>query len=810
MKYFLAQRDRTYICLILLLSVFKCYAATPTLQLSDLPDALVLNTYLEYVEDPQAAYSLENIVLNTDSLPWKRNEMSKLLGRDYNIKYWFRVRIIWRGGEASEAVVHIANHPGLLNNFGLTSTVVHSDNTPKPETKQLASYAAKDFVAPHYGFPIVLQPGEEILIVGWIHNAQVAMPALLPINLLTVREYDRASYRVSLILIIFYTVMGALLLFNALLFASSRQAVYGLYLLFLSAAIFGCSTVDGVWLRWLWPDKQLAEMNTYLANANALVMGMAYMSFVYRIMDIGMHHPYLRKIYRLLMLLGLGAFILYLLPLSADVYSMVAQGYAGVVLPFCLVFIVTAVYKKQPGGMYLLFAEILTMTGTSSFMLMMHGTLSINPVTFWGMHWAFSGEAILLSLALAAKTRYAKVYAEAENKAKSQFFAGLSHEFRTPLTVILGYSDAAMGRSVSLEEKENYLSIIHRSGTYLLQLVNDILDISKMEAQKFNVNQDVVFIEPLLRDIDDYVSILAKKKNIQFNLIKHYPLPDRLISDAMRIKQILINLSGNAIKFTAQGSVNLVVRSDAQHHHLYFEIQDTGIGMNADQVKNLFNAFAQANTTITHHYGGTGLGLYVSKQLANRIGGDITVESREGSGSQFTLTLPIDEKNGAEWNAITAEKETSFSVAQVLVTSESFDADLSSTHHESNGKTVEERVAVRKILVADDNSDIRDLITLHLLKWGAEVKQVEDGVEVLQAAQSDAYDIIFIDMEMPLMDGLTAVKLLRAKGYEGTIYSLTANDADYYVELSRVAGCNGHLTKPVNIDTLREVVNKID
>lgn len=376
--------------------------------------------------------------------------------------------------------------------------------------------------------------------------------------------------------------------------------------------------------------------------------------------------------------------------------------------------------------------------------------------------------------------------AEAASETKSSFLANMSHEIRTPLTAIIGFSETLLDRDTPMQDRVHAIETIIRSGKHLLQIINDILDLSKIEAGKLDITNSGFSIIETLSDTQALVSLLADGKGIEFKVDYRWPLPEQINSDPLRLKQILINLCNNAIKFTEKGSVHLTVNYYAAINKLQFEIIDTGIGMTQEQIKNLFNPFSQADVSTTRKYGGTGLGLYLSRKLAKCLGGDINVTSTAGKGSCFTLIIDAGDIEGkALLNAVPK-------AAEVL--------RLNPAHTEMS--TVQGR-----ILLAEDNPDNQQLISLYLRKRGALVTVAENGEIAIPLAMQGDFDLVLMDMQMPVMDGVTATRRLRAEGYAGPIVALTANAMQEDVDKCLAAGCNDFLGKPIDSTRFHEIIS---
>lgn len=280
----------------------------------------------------------------------------------------------------------------------------------------------------------------------------------------------------------------------------------------------------------------------------------------------------------------------------------------------------------------------------------------------------------------------------------------------------------------------------------------------------------------LINDVEALVKAQADKKNLAVNLIYEYPLPTRIGTDPVRLEQILLNLCSNAIKFTHEGSVSLVISCKSSEQRIHFTVRDSGIGINENQMEKLFKPFQQADSSITRRYGGTGLGLSLSKKLAQALGGDIEVQSEPGEGSQFTLTIDTG-----------SLLHTQFvhNISQIAINTE------------TDRQAADSAFLSGKVLLAEDNKVNQDLLSLFLRNMGIDVTVADNGEAAVRLAQENVYELIFMDMQMPVMSGVEATRFLRNQGHLRPIIALTANASSEDKMMCMTAGCNEFLTKPV-------------
>ena len=389
------------------------------------------------------------------------------------------------------------------------------------------------------------------------------------------------------------------------------------------------------------------------------------------------------------------------------------------------------------------------------------------------------------ALADARSAQLEKVAAEAANTAKSTFLANMSHEIRTPLTAIIGFSETLLDTSQTMPERVESINTVIRSGKHLMQIINDILDLSKVEADKLEIEQLSVSPFEILSDVHSLVALMAENKGLFFEVEYDFPMPETIITDPVRLKQIIINLCNNAVKFTEKGGVH--VKVSFNHNFLTVNIVDTGIGLNKEQMDKIFSPFTQADTSTTRQYGGTGLGLHLSKQLAKKLGGNITVESTPDVGSCFSLTITTGN--------IDENKLLSFMPVIKQISTQSITDEV--------GTQVTGRV-----LLAEDNFDNQRLISMYLKKLGADVVIANNGKEAIEKTADYDFDLILMDMQMPVMNGIDATVRLREMNYKKPIVALTANAMKEDMDACFQAGCDDFIHKPISQQEFKEAIVK--
>ena len=408
----------------------------------------------------------------------------------------------------------------------------------------------------------------------------------------------------------------------------------------------------------------------------------------------------------------------------------------------------------------------------------------------------------------------AKEAAEASTKAKSEFLANMSHEIRTPMNGVLGM--AQMLATTNLTEKQRrFVKIITESGDSLLTVINDILDFSKIEAGIIEIDQECFVLEEVISAVHQLLDLQAKDKSVCLKYTIDSSTPAIVISDRARLRQILLNLVGNAVKFTTQGQVSLSVSSrllpDSNKYELKFAIADTGIGIKGDKITGLFQPFTQADTSINRQYGGTGLGLAICKRLIELMGGTIWVESFGKVGGTPTLDWKPDladssVSQGSTFHFVIISSQSSpLPQSQEFLSPESLSTE-SITETASVDETIMEKFPLR-ILLVEDNKVNQLLANLMLKRLGYQVDFANDGLEAVQAVQDQSYDLILMDVRMPKMDGLAATRLIRKSMNQVRIVAITADARPEDRQACLDAGMNDFIAKPVDIQELIRIVS---
>ena len=393
-----------------------------------------------------------------------------------------------------------------------------------------------------------------------------------------------------------------------------------------------------------------------------------------------------------------------------------------------------------------------------------------------------------------AEADAARELAAEASQAKSHFIANMSHEIRTPLGAVIGFADLLQNSEPSAADRTFYLDAIKRNGHLLASIINDILDLSKIEAGKIEIDLQPVSVSQVLQDVTCFLKIQAEDKGVRLSMHLDKSIPAVIVTDALRLRQILLNIVGNAVKFTSRGGVDVGIKTVAgpgpSGAQLAFTITDTGCGVSPEQADKLFAAFTQADVTTTRKFGGTGLGLALSRRMARLLGGDVKlVASRLGQGSNFVVSIALVEAPHGMADLKHAEEQRR----------------LQDPAKKSPQQGCLPGV---RVLVVDDSADNRLLLNRILLGAGATVDMAENGQEALNRIGEGSYDMVLMDLQMPVMDGYEANERLRQRGYKTPVIALTAHALREERQLCLDKGFTDHIAKPVDRVTMLKTLTQ--
>lgn len=587
---------------------------------------------------------------------------------------------------------------------------------------------------------------------------------------------------------LFYGIIVAMVLYNLFLFSSVKDTAYLYYVLFIASFALLHLSIDGYIFQHFWPSDQ--PYSYAFDSAFSLTSSMFGLLFISRFLNLKQHLPRVNQVMLALVAMHVPviAAVFYYSDQAMDRFLMLP-------LAFMLIIAVSIGFygwkKRLATARYFLLAWVLFALGNIYLILSLSGYLHANFSPYYASKAAAFAEAMLLSFALADRIRRLRDEREKQRlkaEAQSYFLAQISHEIRTPLNGVLGTVELLDKTNLS-EEQQEYIDVIKSSGRSLLTLVSDVLDYSKIEAGKMVIQEEQVAIRDLAQQQVELFRSMASQKGLELTLQIANQVPQWVLTDSHRLRQVWSNLLSNAIKFTDQGYVRakLSISEQSGRSYVRFDVSDSGIGIDAADIPDLFNAYQQVELGKRRVFGGTGLGLAISKDLVELLGGAISVVSSKNSGSTFTTLTPLQ------------------AISQPVV-----DGNIES---ENTGVTAITRSL--KILVAEDNTVNQKVIVGLLQKLNHQVTVVPQGDEVVSIrllADFD-YDAILMDCEMPVMDGYEATRLIR--DYEKQqklprvpIIALTAHALEEIKGQCMEAGMNDFLTKPINTNLLVRVLNR--
>ncbi|MBE0368584.1 ATP-binding protein [Pseudoalteromonas aurantia] len=641
----------------------------------------------------------------------------------------------------------------------------------------------------HYGNTIRLKPGETYYLVTMFESDFFYTPTKLVIK--PVAEFKQLVVQENLIMILCFGVGIVLGLYNLLIYIGSKDATHLYYAIFTGVWVFAWSHFFHI------SDQLFGFYSAHLHWLGFALAPIANVLFYNNLLKLKETHPNLSTLsiwVGVISAIGLPFCILF--PGFGFLWATVMTGtalclgmYAGI----------RCVLDGFIPARYFVLAYIAMMVPN------MIGNLGVLPPSTLNLYLlgltGIALDAMLLAFAVADKFRLTseeniELNKNLESKvlkrtyeleqlaselrdaseAKSRFLANMSHEIRTPMTSIIGYADGIMLGDIKPHERNHAISVILQNSRHVLGLINDILDMSKIEANRLEIE----LIEAnLFHSIAHVESLLGKQirdKGLEFELNYHFPLPDFVVIDPTRLRQILLNLTSNALKFTTVGKISIDVR--CENERLLICVKDTGIGMAKDEQKELFSAFYQADSSTSRKYGGTGLGLNISKSLARKLDGDIDVESEVGSGTAFTLRLGLFTTEKTQWvDSFEQVNQSRIDIEQPFHTQDELNGD---------------------VLLAEDHGDNSRLIKRILERMGLNVTTVENGQLAVQAVLDGEFDLILMDIQMPVMDGEQALNFIQATGCSTPVIALTANTMRHEIERYMKLGFTDHLSKPID------------
>ncbi len=737
-----------------------------------------LASHFYYLKDPGGHLKAEDLLHNLSAYPWQENHKNKVDFSFTEDTYWFYTNIQHHNRNYLKWLMEI-NAP-LTDSIDIY--IIRSDNTVnKFKVGDLLPQGERPIKHRNFLIPIDLAPNEKIKVLLRVQDSdELRFDCLL----WQPTVFWQKEQGILLMLGLFYGMMLLLILYNGFVYITTRVRSFASYILFVISSTLFISVQQGLAYEWLWPDLPYwhEKSDPFFAITTALTAFLFLCDFL----QLKDKH---QLTYRFL------AFNMIAL-LVALIMNFMLQHNIAVRLtllflfPCCLISALVCVRLALRGYLNAqLFATAWLFLGIGGI-VQITNSVGYIPSNIWTDNAFIIGNTIhvfLQALALAQRLKKIeadKIKALSMSEAKSEFLAKMSHEIRTPMNGVLGIVELMKDTGLN-KQQQRYMDVINASGRSLLSIINDILDYSKIEAGRMELDQSPFNISRVIEDVTPLFTTYLQQQAINLNVYISSDLPAYVIGDADRLRQVLINLLGNSFKFTQEGTITITVHPDASSpQHIYFAVSDSGHGIPPADQKQLFEAFYQARSSQGGSIQGTGLGLTICKQIVDLMGGDIGLKSEPGAGSTFWFSVPMPAAEESELAKLAANTSQ-------FISSHSL-----------------------HILVAEDNNTNQLIIRNLLSKLGHNVTIVENGHQAVAAVQQRGmdFDLVLMDHEMPEMDGLEAAKAIRCLPSDYaqiTIIALTAHSTKEEKQRCFDAGMDDYLSKPVDYGLLKEKLQQL-
>lgn len=638
------------------------------------------------------------------------------------------------------------------------------------------AFSARAVKNRNFTFLIPRRAGEQSLLVRVKSRANMAIKP----QLMTARAWFDIESTHLLITALLLGVLATLFAYNAMVGALSREPVFLWFALTLAAALAWRVTNTGLGSQFVYPEYPQLHDLLMRISAGCYITGIVLLTR--GLLNVPRWSPSLAR------LLAINAAMIVIVVAGPVFRYAPAVGLAVIATApvLCAFTAVRAIVNRVPSSGIYLAGMVMALLGMTMTLTKTQGWLPMESLSLWAGDLTIIALGVITSGALANRLtteKQTRLRAEQDAQAKSQFLANMSHEIRTPLNAIVGFAELLKeGTGLSGEQKRQ-AARIHRASGNLLGVINDVLDFSKLDADKMAIETQPIDFDLLCSDLDNLFSLQARRSGLEFRITRADNLPTAFLGDPVRVHQILANLLSNALKFSEHGRVELAINRasipprDSGEESLTFTVSDNGIGMESEHLERLFKPFEQADASTTRRFGGTGLGLTISHRLASLMDGSLTADSVPGQGSTFTLTLPL---KAATANPQSDEPSTDFDPS------------------------------LMRALVVEDNHTNQILVRSMLKRLGATCTIVSNGAEALSELDGARYDLVLMDCQMPVMDGYEATEKIRTRAswQDLPIIAMTANALEGDRERCLAAGMSDYVTKPLSLKTLSSVLER--
>lgn len=580
---------------------------------------------------------------------------------------------------------------------------------------------------------------------------------------------------------VLYGVLIIMMLYNLFLFFGIKKSYYAYYVFLVFTFLMANSAYNGYTFKLFF--SELPEVQNWMNSSTIFLFSIAILLFTKSFLDLKKRHANINKatIYFIYFIIIL--FIVSALFGGYHYHVMAAIALSGVVSIYAVLLGIHSWKHGNTTAKFFILGTISGLVGTTITSFTVMGLLPYSNISYKALDIGMLIDSVMLSLALADRMRQTveeKFKAQESTKLKSMFLSNMSHEIRTPMNGILGMSHLVLQTDLSDKQKK-YMNNIEYSAKSLLRIINDILDFSKIEARKLNLEKQNFNLSKTIKNVLNIIELKAKEKNLKITFLSDENLDGLYFGDSLRLSQILLNLTSNAVKFTETGEVAIYFKKIANNRYR-FEVKDTGIGLSKLQQDKLFQSFTQADDSTARLYGGTGLGLAITKELVSLMNGSIWIESKVGEGSNFIFEIDLVQNEVTE-NTDTSQKDTEIDKSYISALS-------------------------GNILLVEDNT-INQMIIIGLLEnLEINIDIANNGQEAVDMFQMKNYDLVLMDIQMPIMDGYTATSIIRNKNSDIPIVALTANVTTEDIKKIFNSDMNAHIAKPIEVDKLYDILKE--